>query len=282
MIEKAYAKINLCLNTVGKREDGYTELQMIMAPIDFYDTLEVKRSHQTTLVINKSFLPVNEKNTVIKAINAMKRHYDIDGEFECHLIKHIPSQAGLGGGSADAAAMIRILNRMMRLDLSVEEMCAIGKEVGADVPFCVQNQIALVEGIGEIITPFECTTDFSIFLVKPRVGASTAEVFHLVNFETVAHPDCGKMQEALQQNNYEAILQSLGNSLEEATFSLIPELQDIKQELLDFGFDGALMSGSGSTIFGITKDKSILKDAQHHFQKKGYFTRTTRIMDNAF
>ena len=138
MKERAYAKINLCLDVVGRRDDGYHELKMIMVPIDFYDVLEMNIAYETTLELNRSYLPVNEKNTIIKAIRVMQETYGIREEFECRLSKHIPTRAGLAGGSADAAAAIRMINRMLRLDLSMSEMIDVGRQVGADVPFCIK------------------------------------------------------------------------------------------------------------------------------------------------
>ena len=164
MKERAFAKINLCLDVVRRREDGYHDLRMIMVPIDFYDVLELHPAEETTMELNRSYLPVNDKNTVIKAIHVMQERCGFTQNFACILQKHIPTQAGLAGGSADAAAAIRMINRIMRLNLSQEEMIEIAKEVGADVPFCTVNRPALVEGIGEKIQAFHCDTDFGILL----------------------------------------------------------------------------------------------------------------------
>ena len=139
MKERAYAKINLCLDVAGKREDGYHDLKMIMVPIDFYDLLEMKPAFETTLSLNRAYLPVNDKNTIIKAINVMKQRYGFQMEFECILQKHIPTRAGLAGGSADAAAAIRMINRMLNLNMSEEDMISVGKEVGADVPHMLKE-----------------------------------------------------------------------------------------------------------------------------------------------
>ena len=138
-----------------------------MVPIDFYDLLEMKPAFETTLSLNRAYLPVNDKNTIIKAINVMKQRYGFQMEFECILQKHIPTRAGLAGGSADAAAAIRMINRMLNLNMSEEDMISVGKEVGADVPFCLINKPAYVEGIGEIINPFSCTTKYSAALRAP-------------------------------------------------------------------------------------------------------------------
>ena len=277
MKERAYAKINLCLDVVGKREDGYHDLKMIMVPINFYDVLEMEFAPETTLELNRDYLPINDKNTIIKAIHIMQEKYNITEEFRCRLEKHIPTRAGLAGGSADAAAAIRMINRMCNLHLTKDEMIAVGKEVGADVPFCILNRPAFVEGIGEKITTFSCSPDFYLLLIKPRKGVSTAEAFHIVDEQEGIHPDCKAMQEALEYNDYEGIISSLGNSMENAAMTLVPEIRKAKPDLLDLGFDGVLMSGSGSTVFGITKDVELLDRSIDILKKKRYFVRKTTV-----
>ena len=277
MKERAYAKINLCLDVVGKREDGYHDLKMIMVPINFYDFLEMEFAEETTLELNRDYLPINDKNTIIKAIHIMQEKYNITEEFRCRLEKHIPTRAGLAGGSADAAAAIRIINRMCNLHLTKDEMIAVGKEVGADVPFCILNRPAFVEGIGEKITTFSCNPDFYLLLIKPRKGVSTAEAFHIVDEQEGIHPDCKAMQEALESNDYDGIISSLGNSMENAAMTLVPEIRNAKQDLLELGFDGVLMSGSGSTVFGITKDVELLDHSIDILKKKRYFVRKTTV-----
>lgn len=278
MKERAFAKINLCLDVASEREDGYHELHMIMVPINFYDVLEMNIADETTISLNRSFLPVNEKNTVIKAIKAMKEDYGVDLNFACDLTKHIPTQAGLAGGSADAAAAIRMINRLAHLHLSNEELISTAKKVGADVPFCLFNKPAYVGGIGESIEPFECNTEFQLLLVKPRRGVSTAAAFSRLNIEKAVHPDCEKMKKALMDNSYLDVIDSLGNSLEKVSMQLVPEIREIKEDLKYFGFDGVLMSGSGSTVFGITRNKKVITKSVNIMRSKGYFVRETQIL----
>lgn len=278
MKERAYAKINLCLDVVGKREDGYHELRMIMVPVDFYDMLEMNIAEETTMQLNRSYLPVNEKNTVIKAVNVLRSRYGFKENFSCVLQKHIPTQAGLAGGSADAAAAIRMMNRMLGLHMSRDEMIDCAKEVGADVPFCLLNSPALVEGIGEKITTFTCTPDFDILLVKPRKGVSTKAAFAGLDSDSIEHPDADAMKRALETNDFEGVLANLGNSLEEVSMKLVPEIREVKEELLELGFEGVLMSGSGSTVFGITQNRRLLKKASDLMRYEGYFARMTTIL----
>ncbi len=279
MRERAYAKINLCLDVVKGRKDGYHDLRMIMVPIDFYDVLEMVPAESTSLRLNRSYLPVDEKNTVIKAIRVLKDTYHFDTEYSCVLEKHIPTQAGLAGGSADAAAAIRMLNRIEHLHMTRDDMVEAARKVGSDVPFCVLNQPALVEGTGEVIEPFVCHPDFHVLLVKPRRGVSTALAFQKFDeLESPEHPDVDGMRQALIDQDYDGVIQCLGNSLEQVSMDLVPEIKKVKQELTDFGFDGVLMSGSGSTVFGITRSRQLLQDACDQLRKRGCFTRMTRIL----
>jgi len=279
MKERAYAKINLCLDVVKGRKDGYHDLRMIMVPIDFYDVLEMNRADATSLRLNRSYLPVDEKNTVIKAIIVLRDMYHFDSQYACVLEKHIPTQAGLAGGSADAAAAIRMLNRMEHLHMTRNDMVKAARSVGSDVPFCVLNQPALVEGTGEVIEPFVCHPDFHVLLVKPKRGVSTALAFQKFDeLETPVHPDVDGMRQALIEGDYAGVVRRLANSLEDVSMDLVPEIKKVKQELTDFGFDGVLMSGSGSTVFGITQSRRLLNDACDTMRQRGYFTRMTRIL----
>ena len=280
MKDRAFAKINLCLDVVGKRDDGYHELKMIMVPIEFYDVLEMLPANTTNLTINRSYLPVNEKNTIIRAIKIMRERYNFSLDFQCNLTKHIPTQAGLGGGSADAAAAIRIMNRMLRLNMEDQEMLEVAAQVGADVPFCIFNKPAYVEGVGDIITPFNCSTDFQLLLVKPRRGISTKEAFSIVDKGNDVHPNCLSMMYALENNNYEGVISNLGNSLEGAAMLLVEDIHSVKNRMEGFGFDGVLMSGSGSTVFGITRNEKLLDGAMDYFKEEKYFVRKTRIFND--
>lgn len=278
MRDRAFAKINLCLNVKGKRDDGYHELEMIMVPIEFYDTLEMFIAPETTLTNNRSYIPVNEKNTVIKAISVLREKYGFTENFTCSLQKHIPTRAGLAGGSADAAAAIRMINRMLGLNMSTEDMIACAREVGSDVPFCILNRPALVQGTGEKIEPFDCNPDFELLLVKPRMGVSTREAFAICDQTEGEHPDCLRMREALINNDYDGIIHSLGNSLEPAALQLVPEIRQVKQALVALGFDGVLMSGSGSTVFGITHNHMLVESASELLHKQRFFVRRTRVL----
>lgn len=278
MRDRAYAKINLCLDVAGAREDGYHELKMIMVPVNFYDLLEMEPSEDMEMYMDKAFLPLDDRNTIIKAIHVMQERYNIRCNFRCTLQKHIPTRAGLAGGSADAAAAIRMMNRMFRLNMTREELISVGKEVGSDVPFCLINRPALVEGTGDIIHEFECNPDFEILLVKPKKGVSTKECFRLVDSMETDHPDCMAMREALMTGDYQGVLDSLGNSLEAPAIQLVSQIRDVKAILNEKGFDGVLMSGSGSTVFGITRDKDLVENTMMELRAKKLFVRHTKIL----
>ncbi len=277
MKERAYAKINLCLDVVRRREDGYHELNMIMVPIDFYDVLEMNLASKMSLQSNAVYLPVDEKNTIIKAIEVMRREFGFQENFSIHLKKHIPTQAGLAGGSADGAAAMRMVQRLLKLEISEEKMNELAKKVGADVPFCIHSRPAVVTGIGENLEYFDFSSDFTVFLLKPYRGVSTRMAFEQLDFSKCSHPDVFAMKQALLKEDYPGLLKELGNSLEQSAFELVPQIARLKQELLEFGFDGALMSGSGSTVFGLTKEEALADQACRVFRKNGCFVRKTKI-----
>ena len=277
MKERAYAKINLCLDVAGIREDGYHDLKMIMVPIDFYDVLEMVPGEETTLELNRSYLPVNDKNTVIKAIRVMQEMYGFQQEFTCSLSKQIPTRAGLAGGSADAAAAIRMIDRMMGLNMSREELIEAGCRVGSDVPFCLFNEPALVQGRGEVLDPFPVNTPMEILLVKPRRGVSTKEAFARIDQTDCIHPDCMAMRAALMNNDFAGVCAALGNSLEDVSLKLVKDIRTIRNTLLELGMDGVLMSGSGSTVFGLSQDPQLVKNAMNEMRNRHYFVRHTKI-----
>ena len=278
MKRRAYAKVNLGLDVVCRREDGYHELNMIMVPIDFYDIVEVNFSDTMSFTSNVAYLPTDDKNTMLKAVNVMREHFGFTENFALNLSKHIPSQAGLAGGSSDAAATMHLIKEMLHLETDDETMIQLAKKVGADVPFCYMEQPAQVSGIGEKMDYFDLEADFYLFLAKPYRGVSTKKAFESINFSTLRHPNIEALREGLENRNYYQVIGALGNSLEQPAFELVPQIKDVKHALLDMGFDGALMSGSGSTVFGITKDEQLMERASAHFRKKGCFVRKTRIL----
>jgi len=272
MRDKAYAKINLSLDIVGKREDGYHELNSIMIPINFYDLLTIDRSFKDEYICDKA-IPFKEKNTIIKAITFMRNKYDIKDSFKVELKKCIPTQAGIGGGSADGASTIRILNKMYSLNMSNEEITEACLAVGADVPFTYFNKPAIVNGIGEKLDFFNIKNNRYVLLVKPRIGVSTKEAYSTLNLEKADHPNIEEIKRRLE--NGEEYLDLLGNSLEEPSLRLCPVIKEIKDSLKEKGFSYPMMSGSGSTVFVISDDLNKLEEVKEEFRMKRYFVFVT-------
>lgn len=259
---KANAKINLTLDVVKKRDDGYHEMDMIMVPLSLCDILHVEIAQEDCITCEKEAFPLDESNTIYKAIVLMREKYHIKEHFHVRVEKHIPMQAGLAGGSADGAAMLKAIVSLCKLSISEEELLAIGKQIGADVPFCIVNKPARVQGIGEKVTRFVQNCPFYVLLVKPQEGVSTGKAFSLIDFTCCKHPDVDSALKCLQDNDYETFCTCIDNTLEQSALQLVPKIATIKQELNDLGFDAVLMSGSGSTVFAITRDASLLTKAK--------------------
>ena len=212
MYERAYAKINVSLNVIGCRPDGYHELDMLMAPIGLYDALTMEVSDQTTF-INDAHMPFNEKNTIRKAIELLRETYGFTGQFKITLTKRIPFLSGLAGGSSDAAAALRCVNRLLQLKLTPAQLRTVGEKIGADVAFFLQPEWARIRGIGEIIEPLPPVRPYQVLLIKPYKGVSTKWAYQNVNLETCAHPDISAVQKAFLE--HQPLADLLGNSLEQ-------------------------------------------------------------------
>ena len=261
----AYAKINLGLQVLATFDNGYHDLDMIMMPLDLYDilTIEPNGSNQDHFFCNiggKHFL---HDNTVLDAIKLMRTTFtQITDHFDIRLIKRIPSQAGLGGGSADGACALKMINRMYSLGLTMAQLMELGVKIGADVPFCIANAPSRVKGIGENVRRFRNQLNPVIILVKPSQGVSTGECFKLCNDHGDGHIN-NELEFALRDGDYLKTCALLNNSLEQPAMQLVPKIKSLKDQLLSLGCDGAIMSGSGSTAFGLCKDeiqaKSIAK-----------------------
>lgn len=275
--KKAYAKINLGLDVIRRREDGYHELKMIMQTINLYDliTVSIRDDQQIQMKTNLSSLPCNENNLVVKAAQLMMDTYRLKQGVQIELIKHIPVAAGMAGGSADAAATLKAINELFELNLSNEELMKLGVTLGADIPYCILEGTALSEGIGEILTPLPAIPACYILIVKPNVGVSTKFVYQnlVLNNETF-HPDVDGIVTAIENNNLTGIISRLGNVLETVTIPKQPKVAQIKEEMLRLGALGSLMSGSGPTVFGIFPNYSLAKRAYDIFKKGPYRSQT--------
>ncbi|MCQ4774403.1 4-(cytidine 5'-diphospho)-2-C-methyl-D-erythritol kinase [Lacrimispora saccharolytica] len=251
---KAKAKINLGLDVVRKREDGYHEVRMIMQMINLYDkiTLRKKTEPGITVTANLSYLPVNEDNLVYRAAKLLMDEFQVDGGLEIELQKYIPVAAGMAGGSTDAAAVMVGVNRIFQLGLSKKQLMERGVKIGADVPFCIMRGTALAEGIGEELTPLPAMPHCSLVIAKPKIHVSTKFVYgNLKVGELTEHPDIDGQVQALRENNLEQLVTRMGNVLETVTIPAYPVIDEIKHTMMKYGAMGAMMSGSGPTVFGI-------------------------------
>ncbi|MEO1769311.1 MULTISPECIES: 4-(cytidine 5'-diphospho)-2-C-methyl-D-erythritol kinase [Enterococcus] len=270
IMEKAPAKINLGLDILGKRPDGLHELSMVMASIDLADRLHLEEIPKNKIIIetNKAFLPTDKKNHVYEALELVKDRYQIDTGLKVHIHKQIPVAAGLGGGSTDSAAALRAVNRLWQLGLSIEELAALGAEVGSDVPYCVYSQTALVEGFGEKVTLLPSMPQCWVVVVKPRMSVSTRSIFSQIVMEDLYHPDISALIKAIETQDYQMMTENLGNSMEVVTIKKHPIIQRIKDRMLKYGADAAMMSGSGPTVYGLCHKRSR---AQHIYNAlKGF------------
>ncbi|KGP71537.1 4-(cytidine 5'-diphospho)-2-C-methyl-D-erythritol kinase [Pontibacillus yanchengensis] len=257
-LEKAPAKINLALDTLYKRSDGYHEVEMIMTTVDLADRIEVSplKSDEIRIVSENRFVPNDHRNLAYQAARLIKNTYHIRQGVEIYIEKQIPVAAGLAGGSSDAAAVLRGLNKLWELDLSLEQLAVMGAEIGSDVSFCVYGGTALATGRGEQIKELPAPPPCWVILAKPTIGVSTQTVYQNLNLDEVDHPDVQRMIQALHEESYEGMCKEIGNVLEPITIQLHPEVEQIKSHMKEFGADAVLMSGSGPTVFGLTQQET--------------------------
>lgn len=275
---RAHAKVNLGLDVVRKMENGYHELHSIMVPIRLHDQIHIHPDTVASFTCVPNFRIAPEKNTLLKMIEVCRKEFGFSTQFSITLYKNIPSQAGLGGGSADAAAVLNYLDRFFSWKLSDAKKIELALKVGADVPFCLFDRPAFVTGIGETLEFFDFIPDFHILLVQPTKGVSTQKAFEGLDILNLIHPDIPGIGEALKKGDYPAFIQALGNSLEPKAISLVPDIGRIKEILLGAGCDGALMTGSGSVVMGFSHDPLILEKAMGLLRGKVRFMRRTQIL----
>lgn len=269
---KARAKINLGLDVLGKREDGYHEVRMVMQTIGIYDRLILTKipEEEIRITSNLAFLPVNENNLIYKAIKLLKDEYHFPGGVSVDLNKFIPVAAGMAGGSTDAASTMFGVNRLFGLNLSMGKMMELGVRLGADVPYCVMRGTALAEGIGEKLTRITPVPHMWILIAKPQINVSTRLVYEQLDMGGIQkHPDIDGIIRAIEAQDVVRIAQSMGNVLENVTVPLYPVIETIKQDMLSHGAINAMMSGSGPTVFGIFPDEQTTLACQAFLKKKG-------------
>lgn len=262
---KAYGKINLGLDVLRRRDDGYHEVRMIMQTVGIYDRIDLiyKETPGITVETNLYYLPDNENNLVYKAAKLLMDEFHVQKGVHIRLRKYIPVAAGMAGGSSDAAAVLFGVNKMFSLGLTTEQLMDRGVKIGADVPYCVMRGTALSEGIGEILTPLPVPPQCQVLIDKPGISVSTKFVYenlHANELRPEQHPDIDGMMEAIKQKDLYGIADRFGNVLENVTIPAYPVIQEIKDLMLEQGAIGALMSGSGPTVFGLfTNPKAAAK-----------------------
>ena len=269
IILKAYAKINLGLDVLRRREDGYHDVRMIMQSVGLYDKLTLKKITKDEIVLssNVGSLPNNEKNLVYKAISLIKKECGITSGVKADLEKNIPMAAGMAGGSTDAAAALIGMNKLFDLGLSQEKLMEIGVKIGADVPYCIMGGTALSEGIGEVLTQLPPMPHCYILIAKPRISVSTRFVYENLEADKLSyHPDIDGMMESIRQSNLNGVADRLSNVLETVTEKKYPIISQIKTAMMDAGALNSLMSGSGPTVFGIYEDKDTAMKALNKIQ----------------
>lgn len=276
---KAYAKINIALDVVGKREDGYHLLRMIMQTIDLYDTIEMEKTNSgIKLKCNKHYVPTDERNLAYKAAKLFMENYSINDGVDINLIKNIPVSAGLAGGSTDAAGVLKLMNKIFNINADDEELKALGLKLGADVPYCINGGTALCEGVGEKITQLKQFKDKILVLIKPPFGVSTKEVYK--NFDlskVIFHPRIEELIKGMENDDIYFVANNMKNLLENVTLKKHRVITSIKEEVKLNDAIGTMMSGSGPTVFAFFDDMLKAQMCYDNMKKKYkdvFITRT--------
>lgn len=268
---KALAKINLGLDVLRRREDGYHEVRMVMQTIQLHDRIEMRRIRKPEILVhtNLYYLPCNENNLVYKAAKLLMDEFQIPGGVAIELKKRIPVAAGMAGGSSDAAAVLYGMNLMFHLRLSRQQLMERGVKIGADVPYCILRGTALAEGIGEQLTPLPAVPKCPVLIAKPPISVSTRFVYENLKLEQdTPHPDIDGILAAIEAQDAEGIAQRMGNILETVTVPHYPVIRELKEVMQEHGAMNAMMSGSGPTVFGLFREKRAASAALAAIRKK--------------
>lgn len=273
MYLKAYGKINLALDVIRKREDGYHDVRMVMQTVGIYDGIEIVRTNTGKIEIDTNifYLPTNENNIVYKAVKLLFDEFDIKDGVRIKLKKFIPVAAGMAGGSADAASVLFGINKMFDLKLTLEQLMERGVKIGADVPYCLMRGTALSEGIGEKLTRLPDMVKCPILIAKPSVSVSTKYVYENLKLdENTSHPDIDGMIEAIKNQDLKMIASKMENVLETVTAKEYPEIEVIKKTMIECNALNSLMSGSGPTVFGLFESEEDAYKAKEKIKSLNY------------
>ncbi|WP_300259353.1 4-(cytidine 5'-diphospho)-2-C-methyl-D-erythritol kinase [Clostridium sp.] len=279
---KAYAKINIALDAIGKREDDYHLLRMIMQTVDLYDVIDITKSKGSSISIscNKHYVPTDERNLAYKAAVLFRDEFNIKDGVKINIKKNIPVAAGMAGGSTNAAAVLVIMNKIFNINASLEVLKQIGLKIGADVPYCIEGGTALCEGIGEIITPLKPFENKILVVLKPNFGVSTKEVYTNLDINKIRkHVNIEGLIQAMENDDLDYVSKNMKNVLENVTLKKHTILKNIKEDMRKSGALGAMMSGSGPTVFAFFDDMLTAQRAFEFLKGKYkysdvYITRT--------
>ena len=280
LLLKSYAKINICLNVVGKREDGYHELDMIILPLKLHDSIlmtELKNATDHFVTIDDFSLGLFKYNIATATIEKMQKAYNFAEKFRITIHKNIPMQSGLGGGSSNSGTVINAVNEYCKLGMTDEDKIKIATGLGADVPFFVFNKPARCRGIGEKLDFINVKNDYYALIVKPAQGCSTQQVYEVSDTMDLPVGDVDKVKEALETGNDDLLAESIFNALEQPAISIVPEIQVIKNKLYAAGLKIVQMTGSGSSVFALSTDKKLIKNAARILEDQ-YLVEETKVI----
>lgn len=276
---KSYAKINISLCIKKKNDNGYHELDSVMLPVELHDSIIITplyQAHDNFVTVDDFSNGLVHYNLVGHCIDALADKYKFKNKFRLYIHKNIPMQAGLGGGSSNAAFTMKAVNSILKLNATDEELIKLATPLGADIPFFIPCVPARCRGIGEKIEPIEIKKDYYAILIKPKEGVSTKEAFALCDKKPYKQIDIDKVVEALKEGDDDKLVEYMGNSMEEAAIELVPEIKDVKNYLYDKGLKIVGMSGSGSTVFALSEDKQLLTKILQEVEDK-WFVEVCKI-----
>lgn len=282
---KALGKINLGLDVLGRLDNGYHQVRMVMQTVHLYDTLKIYKTAEPGIRLrtNLGFLPVNEDNLCVKAARMLMEEFQLTEGICIDLHKRIPVAAGMAGGSSDGGAVLYAMNRMFDLGLSRRELMERGVKLGADVPYCLMRGTALAEGIGEELTSLPPMVKCPVLIAKPAISVSTPQVYHSYDaLSDVSHPDIDGLIAAIREKDLSRIAARMGNVLEEVTAGEYPVIRELKEAMMESGALNAMMSGSGPTVFGLFDDEDTMERAKEDLRHRGIAHRVfgTTIYNN--
>lgn len=281
MIKYSFAKVNLALDIQGKYDDGYHILDMIMIKVNLYDKLFFSKldSDEIVLTCTNRYIPTDSRNLVYQVIEKVKKTFNIKTGVKVHIAKFIPMQAGLGGGSSNAATTLEALDEMFKLNMTLEEKVEFIKEFGSDIPFFLYNSTCRVSGYGDQIQPLENNlSPIHVVLIKPNKGVSTKLVYENYNSESADHPDVEGLIQAIKNDDYDFLVKNVKNSLQNSSIQLRPIIKKFMDEVYELGVDVAMVCGSGTTIFCLTKDEKVLENIKNAHKNKKNFVYMTSFL----